>query len=78
MFVPKNSNFKKPQANDYFRSELRIPTKYYYLDKRTGAKEALSDQDQITMINKYLSPYPDDDGNTSMGNVAPIENSAAY
>ena len=30
------------------------------------------------MINKYLSPYPDDDGNTSMGNVAPIENSAAY
>ena len=45
MFVPKNSKFKKPKADDYFRSELRIPTKDYYLDKRTGAKEALSDQD---------------------------------
>ena len=30
------------------------------------------------MTNKYLSPCREDDGNTSMGNVLPIENSAAY
>ena len=30
------------------------------------------------MTIKLLSPCPDDDGNTSMGNVAPTENSAAY
>ena len=45
MFVPKNSKFKKPKQDDYFRSELRIPTKDYYLEKRIGAKEALSKQD---------------------------------
>ncbi len=30
------------------------------------------------MTIKLLSPCPDDAGNTSMGNVAPTENSAAY
>ena len=45
MFVPKKSKFQKPLADDYLRSELRISTKDYYLDKRTVAKEALSDQD---------------------------------
>ena len=45
MFVPKNSKFKKPKADDYSRYELIISSKDYYLDKTTGAKEALSDQD---------------------------------
>ena len=30
------------------------------------------------MTIKLLSPCPEDEGNTSMGNVLPTENSAAY